>query len=45
MRGEALGLAKIICPTQYKGILGPGSGSGWVGEQGRLGGEYRGLSG
>ena len=27
---------------QYRGTPGPGSGSGWVGEQGR--GGYRGLS-
>jgi hypothetical protein len=32
MGGEALGLLeKIICPI----MPGPGSGSGWVGEQGR----------
>jgi hypothetical protein len=33
MCGEALGLAKIIMP-QYRGMSGPGSRSGWVGEQG-----------
>jgi hypothetical protein len=38
MGGEALGLAKILCPSQYRG-----SGSGWVGEQGE-GEGYRGLS-
>jgi hypothetical protein len=27
---------------QYRGMVGPGSGSGWVGEQGW--GGYRGLS-
>jgi hypothetical protein len=31
MEGEALGLAKM---TQYRGMPGPGSWSGWVGEQG-----------
>jgi hypothetical protein len=30
MGGEALGLAKIICPS-----TGSGSRSGWIGEQGR----------
>jgi hypothetical protein len=33
--GEALGLAKIIYRPQYRGMPGPGSRSGWVGEQGR----------
>jgi hypothetical protein len=27
---------------QYRGMLGPGSGNGWVGEQ--VGGGFRGLS-
>jgi hypothetical protein len=31
--GEALGLAKIICP-QYREMPGPGRWSRWVGEQG-----------
>jgi hypothetical protein len=38
MGGEAPGLVKIICP-KYRGMPGPGSGSGWVGEQRRGGGE------
>jgi hypothetical protein len=33
MGGKDLGLAKIICPSTGE-IPGPGSGSGWVGEQG-----------
>jgi hypothetical protein len=28
-----LGLVKILCPS-IRGMPGPGSGSGWVGEQG-----------
>jgi hypothetical protein len=40
MGGEARGLEKIIYPSTGPG---PGSRSGWVGEQGR--GGYRGLSG
>jgi hypothetical protein len=40
MGGEALGLVKFIHP-QYRGMLWPGSRSGWVGEEG--GGGYRGL--
>jgi hypothetical protein len=40
MGGEVLGLAKIIYP-QCRGMLGPGSKSGWVGKQG--GGRYREL--
>jgi hypothetical protein len=28
---------------QYRGIPGPGSGSGWIEEQGRMEGRYRGL--
>ena len=32
MRGEALGLVKIICP-KYRGMPGPGNRSVWVGEQ------------
>jgi hypothetical protein len=37
MGGEALGLAKITCPSTGE-MPGPGSRSGWVGEQsgGRL---------
>jgi hypothetical protein len=38
MGGDALGIVKIICP-QYRGMPGPGSRSGWVGEQ--RGGVYR----
>jgi hypothetical protein len=30
--------------SQYRGMLGPGSGSGWVSEQG-VGGRDRGFSG
>jgi hypothetical protein len=41
MGGEALGLAKIM--TQYRRMPEPGSGSGWVGEQGQ-GRKYRGFS-
>jgi hypothetical protein len=37
MGREALDLAKIYMP-QYGGMTGPGSGSGWVGEQGEGGG-------
>jgi hypothetical protein len=40
MRGEALGIVKIICPS---GIPGPRSRSGWVGEQG--GGRIQGALG
>jgi hypothetical protein len=36
MGEESLGLAKIICPSTG-GMPGPGSRSGWVGEQGRGG--------
>jgi hypothetical protein len=42
MGGEALGLYEGSMP-QYRGMPGPGSGSGWVGEQGQ-GGEDRGFS-
>jgi hypothetical protein len=38
MGGEALGPVKVLCP-QYRGLPGPGSGSGWGGE----GGEDRGF--
>jgi hypothetical protein len=34
MRGKALGLLKIICP-EYRGMPGPGSGCGQVGEKAR----------
>jgi len=32
--GEALGPVKALCP-QCRGMPGPGSWSGWVGEQGQ----------
>jgi hypothetical protein len=33
MGGEALGPVKVLCPSIGE-CQGPGSGSGWVGEQG-----------
>jgi hypothetical protein len=42
MGGEALGLVKILCPSN-RGMPGPRSRSGWVGEQ-KEGGGYRGFS-
>jgi hypothetical protein len=38
MGGEALRLAKILCPST-RGMPGPGNWSEWVGEQGEYGGE------
>jgi hypothetical protein len=37
MGGEALGPVKAL--SQYRGMPGPGSRSGWVGEQGKEGGD------
>jgi len=37
-----IALSLKLC-SQYRGMPGPGSRSGWVGEQGRGGGGYRGL--
>ena len=42
MGGVAFGPVKVLCP-QYRGMPEPGSGSGWVGEQGE-GGEDMGFS-
>jgi hypothetical protein len=41
MGGEALG--PVYTMPQYRGLAGPGSRSGWVGEQGE-GGRDRGFS-
>ena len=38
MGGEALGPVKAM--PQCRGIPGPGSRSGWVGEQGEGGGDF-----
>jgi hypothetical protein len=42
MRGEALRLVKILCPS-IGGYQGQEVGVGWVGEQGKVG-WYRGFS-
>jgi hypothetical protein len=41
--GEVLVLGTFYAMLQYREMPGPGSGSGWVGEQGE-GGGYRGFS-
>ena len=43
MGGEALGPVKAPCHSVGRGMPGPGSWSGWVGEQGEGGGD-RGVS-
>jgi hypothetical protein len=43
MGGEALGLARILCPSKGE-CQGQEAGVGWLGEQGSRG-EYRGLRG
>jgi hypothetical protein len=41
MGGESLGPVKAQWILQYKGMPGPGSRSGWIGEQGEVGGDRR----
>ena len=41
MGGEALGPVKAPCHSVGRGMPGPGSWSGWVGEQGEERGDWR----